>query len=449
MLHTVYLPDFNKNRLSEIVALQVHLLNYAAENSLIDQTTCAAWLNAIPGIAGRGEKISDWLWRADARHESLEVFATRGPESDKRELCQQIQDDLEMFEAASGHLLFLSIPKDERNDYEIKVGSIPDWKIGVWDFLQNFYEEFRRSGFPKEIFSSNIAFRSQDFLREFVNANLQIHICPTCDESDYRAHLSSGILSEKDHYLPKSRYPHLSCHPLNLLPICPYCNRPKSDEDLLLNSRTGTRRNLRDIVRPYQENGNILRSGQDNALSSRSYLEITSAGTSNSSQFFLLKPRDGKEIEERIQAFCDTYQVPARWNADGRIEQIGERLFDRISEALRDAPVGFVDRLALVDVLDKLLDVLSRDQGKIPHSYAMVWWLVAIINQEIEPAVTASKTVRDTAFLQEIDVLFEQQKEVFSDLVDEIQIEASRTLLSSTSHRACIQAGRNIRQVAK
>ena len=47
--------------------------------------------------------------------------------------------------------------------------------------------------------------------------------CPSC-----------GIekLEEVDHYMPKEHYPEFTLFPLNLIPICPKCNRKKSDKFL-------------------------------------------------------------------------------------------------------------------------------------------------------------------------------------------------------------------------
>lgn len=41
---------------------------------------------------------------------------------------------------------------------------------------------------------------------------------------------SYGEPSELDHYLPQSRFPEFSILPINLIPICSYCNRLKLDE---------------------------------------------------------------------------------------------------------------------------------------------------------------------------------------------------------------------------
>jgi hypothetical protein len=55
------------------------------------------------------------------------------------------------------------------------------------------------------------------FVDTFVRDN-KINVCPLCD----------GDLNgpEVDHWLPESKYPALSCHPKNLVPICHDCNSP-------------------------------------------------------------------------------------------------------------------------------------------------------------------------------------------------------------------------------
>jgi len=49
------------------------------------------------------------------------------------------------------------------------------------------------------------------------DANDDQRVCPLCD----------GYLdAELDHFYPKAHYPALSCHPVNLVPICHTCNKP-------------------------------------------------------------------------------------------------------------------------------------------------------------------------------------------------------------------------------
>lgn len=433
MIHTVKLPELINKQLSEIVSLQIWLLRYAASRKVIDKSSCAAFLNSIPEITGRGAVIAKWIWNSKDRHEPLEDFAA-GPIKHKRKLIQRVQTDIHLFNWAIGYIRPLGLPQSQWN-------KVPNWQQGAWKFLQNFYKDFSsQAGFPAKLFSSNTAFKVQDFLKEFTSTNNRLHVCAACDECDYRTHRPIGILSEKDHYLPKSLYPQLACHPFNLVPICHYCNQPKSNADPL-KSQDGERRSLKEILLPYREDG----------LGSRTYLEILLGSSLKSSQFVQLKPLPKTEIQQKIEAFRSTFEIPERWGNSVRLDQLGERLFDRIFDQLKVFPAGFSSRQALLDVLDKLLDVLHQEQGKEPYRYAQTWLLAALINQEVEPvALGTGSTTHTSALLQEVDLRLEQEKKWYSDQTewDEI-INSSANVLTSASHREGIQAARNLRQLAK
>ena len=73
------------------------------------------------------------------------------------------------------------------------------------------------------------SFGRQEFLDAFFLANNQLTVCSACDESKRFTATRVGKHSFIDHYFPKSSFPHLSCHPFNLVLICSFCNGLKSD----------------------------------------------------------------------------------------------------------------------------------------------------------------------------------------------------------------------------
>lgn len=101
-------------------------------------------------------------------------------------------------------------------------------------FFESFYAPniYAAHGYPVPQANGQAAnFHKDKFLKQYGVANPNILVCPMCD----------GDLGEPqvDHFYPKSHYPYLSCHPLNLVPICPTCNsRPNkgSKQPLTLNT---------------------------------------------------------------------------------------------------------------------------------------------------------------------------------------------------------------------
>src|SRR5205807_9918270 len=55
-----------------------------------------------------------------------------------------------------------------------------------------------------------------------------------------------------DHFLPKSLYPHLACHPYNLIPICHTCNSSYKGPRDPFDDCNGSRRSLNPYILPYR-----------------------------------------------------------------------------------------------------------------------------------------------------------------------------------------------------
>ncbi len=82
--------------------------------------------------------------------------------------------------------------------------------------LEAFYEIALRKGLPIDAQrNTGQGFNRNQFVETFKRENFG-RVCPFCD----------GDMNgpEVDHWLPKSKYPALSCHPKNLVPVCHRCN---------------------------------------------------------------------------------------------------------------------------------------------------------------------------------------------------------------------------------
>ena len=66
---------------------------------------------------------------------------------------------------------------------------------------------------------------SRDILvTAFYEANPGLEVCPACDGPDPEK-IGDKAYADADHFFPKSRYPFLSIHPENIIPVCLYCNQ--------------------------------------------------------------------------------------------------------------------------------------------------------------------------------------------------------------------------------
>ena len=438
MIHLVKLPPLTHQRLTQVVVLQMRLLFFAASVSTLDknnQDECAAYLDRSPKFRGRGAQIVAWLWKApETRLKPLKTFAEDpAPKIDKQKWVMQLaREAFSLLRKSTGALEPL--------------GDKPEpWKQAATDFLIMFYEKVLREkkklpkskpGFPKCIFSdtNSSEFGAQEFLKEFQKfqkenrdgENWSLEICPACDESQYyTAPVQDETKTDIDHYLPKSKYPHLACHPFNLVPTCPLCNqRVKKGKDPLLRS-SGTRRRLEDICLPYHDGV---------AFSEQIYLKVELTASSSSAVVMNLEPIVSNTLGEKIETFSDIYEIPKRWS--NRVKPLDKEIFQDLRSFLGSHEISFDKPQALLDWLDYHLQKICDDQGQKSHSFAMVWWLSALIN-EAEQAFQDSSIspLKNSALLRELKSLCMGGQYVRESL-----------RLSDPFVRAKIDKARNLRQ---
>lgn len=94
-------------------------------------------------------------------------------------------------------------------------------KKSIKSIFGDFYDAFFSVQLDKD--DDNTKYREL-FLKEYEKLNVR-HICPAC--------LGTMTLrtAEIDHYFPKSKFPVLSIHPLNLVPLCHECNTSIGTEE--------------------------------------------------------------------------------------------------------------------------------------------------------------------------------------------------------------------------
>jgi 5-methylcytosine-specific restriction endonuclease McrA len=299
------------------------------------------------------------------RYEPLEKFS-EGPAAQKLEWSQRLTREA---------LAFLHHPIGHINTHVRRTAS--PWERAGADVLRRFYVDLcSPTGLPAYIFCEpgSGSFGRQDLLAAFKEANHHLHICAVCDETGYHTMLDGHIYAELDHYLPESAYPHLACHPFNLIPVCHHCNAMIKGKANPLQGLSRDRFSVEDIFLPYREPG----------LGARTYLHVRLGGALTEAEFGELRPREGITLRSRIEGFRRVYKIPNRWRQ--RVDEIGPQLLKRIREFLRGSPVTALNARSLLNELDDLLYSLHQDQGSEPLACAKMWWLAALINDEVEPA---------------------------------------------------------------
>ena len=191
MIHQVFLPEITRKRLTDVIALQVLLLTYAATRDALNEASCTTYLDRCARFRGRGAQIAAWIWRAPRRYPLLEKFA-EGPAAQKLEWSQRITREV---------LAFLQHPIGHINTHVRKTASL--WERAGADFLRRFYVDLcSPAGLPGYIFCEpgSDSFGRQDLLTAFKSTNRHLHICAVCDETDYHTMPNDRILAQIDHY---------------------------------------------------------------------------------------------------------------------------------------------------------------------------------------------------------------------------------------------------------
>lgn len=422
MIHNVKLPPETKDTLDEVVQLQMVLLTFAVdqETAFSEEQLCD-YLAGTPSYIQHASKIAEYimgkggrqgkfgimlkaiidgcdggnLWGESERSAELKEEKARVVEWMKRDIAR-LSDDVagdtfefymvdntvpSEFEAACHHIASVS------KSGNIKV-KYPDWLQAIRSFLQEFYESLS-AGLSANLFKTEQSYQRQDYFRAFTESNGRQYVCAICDEASFRTisrksddqlHFHSDI----EHYFPQSIYPHLSCHPYNLIPICKFCNQALHGDKDPLRRVDGTRRNLGEVFLPYRTGG----------LAESGYLMVD--WQNDDPGFSIIGRSVSPELKERLQALQSIYDIPGRWQE--KRDEIGDHLWRRIRDFLAD-DIEVTDVFDSVDQierkLNRLLAYMHDDLGRDPLSFPALWWLASSLESELGEFT-------DSAFLAEI-----------------------------------------------
>jgi hypothetical protein len=381
VIHNVEIPETTLAKLAEIVHIQMTLLAFAASKQDLSLEKCAEYLQN-EGIdrnkPGRSRKIARWIWRVEGRRENLKEFA-KGIKEEKLHLVSRLRHEIQLLfeDPPIGYVDIVEAPKDSWQEKGVK-------------FLRKFYDDLSKSKLPECLFSELDAkdYNRQTFLKDYLEKNNILQVCPICDESGSYTSSNGNIYTDIEHYLPQSLYPHFACHPYNLIPICHLCNSAiHGDEDPLQPDKNNPRNRLQlqNIILPYR----------GLSLGAVTRLDIKLDNTAQLAAFRKLISTDKQnDYKTQIETLDRIYKIPGRWNKHHEIDKVGETLFRRMRQFLRgtyELPVGDSLQDVLFDAIHQLLYFLYRkgeeghkggDYGKDPYAFAMTWLLVEMLKEE-------------------------------------------------------------------
>jgi hypothetical protein len=373
MIHQVELHEFILKCLTDVVYLQMWFLEYASSRTALDQESCEDYFSEHPRFHGRHQQIAQWLWDKSRLNKLnlLKEFAQGSP-VEKRQWSRQLSREA---------LGFLKEPMGSLTPHIEEKAQ--HWQKAGAEFLRQFYKAHLGSKiakFPKFFFSELVFFSElesatfgrREFFWAFERSN-QLSVCPACDIESY---------SRIDHYFPKALYPHLSCHPFNLVPICNTCNTDyKGETNLLKRKKTGNPRKLEDMFLPYRGYG----------LGTEAYLKFNLKRSIKLPTIIAFKPKPNSVLREKVEVCRDAFSIPDRWRKKAtEIERSVYGEVEKVIQAHVDGTLtqrGSLDIFGIRNVLDGLLCSLLEKQGREAWYFPMTWCLVAWINQEVELAV--------------------------------------------------------------
>lgn len=489
MIHILKLPRLTRRCLTDIVRIQMALLHFAASTTEYSRSACEAYFTdgrcLHRTLQDRGRAIADWLWAHPARQMDLEWFSRACGHLDESKAeqqqrkravawCQQLHLEVEMLLHPRCHEIFLGdhfsdkpfISEKEKREKKAK-DVLLDYREHACDFLLAWYDtclgksgdDRSRPAFPATLFTYKKAskYGRREFLDAFIKENADLEICPYCDENRLYIKNKSATHTDIDHFLPKSKYPHLACHPYNLVPLCHHCNSSTKGDIDPYKERVILGRSLYPYGRIKLRHHAYLTINQEQELTLQSHQNPPPGKSETATE----KSRRLAEVEDAITLLKDVYGIPERWHNMQKtyIAGLDEREADKEDLALQarlmsetlvrricqffghsERFLGFQERLDsspdvlrgsnLAEIIDNnlrhLLYYLDHDdQGKEPFVFAMTWILAEKIQGEVASALARGELSplgqEIAAWFNQNQITFKQREEHVKSLLERLR----------------------------
>lgn len=345
MLHPINLPDCI-HELWIIIEIQAQLLDLACQYDPTDATVLRGCF---------GPEILNWLI---AKHkqkllDSLEEFYVHTNQAEKQAIVDAFRYDITYHEHLDDPTFVFQLqPKRQ-------LPSPLAESVGKW--LKNFYDVVTKKGVPAAVTGYKTNINGQLILEEFKAINTEMYVCPACDGTWIKRTSTGFTGATIDHFLPCSKYPALSVHPFNLIPICATCNRIiKDDKDPLFDNQTRTIVDAFSFYPACQP----PRPGRDR-LSLRT--------NSNTPHPWLLQCPGATQAQ--LSFFQDIFDIPNQWQAN--VDEVDRLVRRRLKAKMQNvsAALGTISREHFSTILYDLEQRLQREWGEANQVYPATWWL--------------------------------------------------------------------------
>ncbi len=305
-----------------------------------------------------------WLWRKNTISKPL-YNLVQLPIAHKRGILPAYDADMDLDAAFQrGQFAYFSIPADNKPALQ-----------QVVKIMLSFYSNILSEKVDAAVLNEPEDLTRQTVLQAFVveQQNISMMVCPGCDGAPPEQEADGTIREDVDHFFPKSRYPFLTIHPLNLTPYCKHCNQDYKKAKDPLKSKNGIPTiALGDIFHPYIHSArNAVKISEVQVLVQRDRAAVPHVKITASS--------NDPHCTSRRNSLDHLLSLQTRWDGALAAKQTTKSIKQLFVNLIREAGRPFnPDEVWLLDKLPNIEKTIEDGIGESERhvsAHAYVQWM--------------------------------------------------------------------------
>jgi hypothetical protein len=362
MLHRIYLPNYG-DKMRRILKFQFRILEFACDPSIQLPLTRTHIQERFPEEA---EWLSRKLFGRNGAENAIENEFIKGLETLIKYIKSSQSDGHNIIESFKHDITF----EDHLNDPSFRFCYLVLLDVGareaVKPLMRVFYKLFS-TGYPPCICGHPSNFDRNALIAAFYEANPELGVCPACDDKR-PDRIESKCSADEDHFFPQSKYPFISIHPANLVPLCKACNQ--------------TFKNVIDPIDNH-ENAPLVNTFHPYGRPAIDFIDVIFYRTSNEgARKIKIKDKDGAHLI-RVKKLIQIFALDTRWQyrSDLSIKSIMNLIRD-FGNGYRQA--GVIETIDLRKELDRMMNSERKEIGHFPERILRTNYLRFALDDEIE-----------------------------------------------------------------
>lgn len=354
MLHPIN-PPTCISELEALIGLQQKMLDFAVANSTYSEAAFRSavgddFVNWLLSISRAGGKVAKPV---NSFFQELGIYL-RFPGAEKNQILQDFISDQTYYQRISDNRFSFSLLPSKSASY-----------TSASTCLIKFYE-FLGIGYPLPLVghpAGASAFKKVDVINGYKASNADIeYVCPCCDQTFTDSPGSNEEGYTLDHFFPKSLYPSICLHPLNLVPMCSGCNNRKGEIDPLNPTSipaisVSYNESFHPLARPVRQHANLSFQARSSPPDAMMFVSHNPSPT----------------YQNSIAAYKILYQIPDRWETNWK--RVDRQVSSYLQRALRRLNTPLIDQPLFDSALQDAITELEGDVGQNHLCYPAVKWL--------------------------------------------------------------------------